>query len=130
MSYLLDTDIIVDYFHGKEDVVRALTELSLKTLYTSVINIAELSFGIYNSENPDKHAEELASFLKKVGVLNIDLEVCNLFGRIKAKLKKVGTTVDNFDLFIGCICVAANLTLVTRNKRHFSLIPDLKILVL
>ena len=43
-----------------------------------------------------------------------------LYATEKVRLRAIGRPVDDFDLIIGCTARAHNLTLVTRNTRHFA----------
>ena len=49
----------------------------------------------------------------------------DLFAEHKAHLRRTGRIIDNFDLLIGCTALAHDLTLVTRNIRHFVNLPGL-----
>ena len=49
------------------------------------------------------------------------------FGEIKAALSSAGTSVDDFDLLIGCTALARNSTVVTNNTKHYQKVPGLKV---
>jgi predicted nucleic acid-binding protein len=42
LAYLVDTDWVIDHFHGVEDVTRKLEELRPAGLAISVVSLAEL----------------------------------------------------------------------------------------
>ena len=46
---------------------------------------------------------------------------------LKSKLEKTGSRLDDFDLIIGAVSLAYNLTLVTNNEKHFQRIEGLKL---
>lgn len=48
-------------------------------------------------------------------------------GGPKAALSAAGTTVDDFDLVIGCTALTLNYAVVTNNARHFEKIPGLRV---
>lgn len=125
--YLLDTDIIIEYLRGNKIIVDRLVSIK-KEIYTSVISLAELYYGIYQSSKKEKNTEKLMDFLSNVEILDIGFDECELFGKIKADLKKKGELIDNFDLFIACICISNNFILITNNEKHFKKIKSLKIL--
>jgi len=56
-----------------------------------------------------------------------DNTVSEICGRIRAGLDKNGTPIGPYDLQIGAIALADNLTLVTHNVKEFSRIPGLVI---
>ncbi len=43
----------------------------------------------------------------------------DLYAKEKARLRKVGTPIDNFDLLIGVTSIMHGLTMVTNNTDHF-----------
>jgi tRNA(fMet)-specific endonuclease VapC len=63
--------------------------------------------------------------LRQITVLSIDQTAADQFDRLRQikKLKKIGRR----DLLIGAIALAHGATLVTRNLRHFSQIPGLRV---
>jgi predicted nucleic acid-binding protein len=52
LAYLVDTDWVIDHFHGVEDVTRKLEELRPAGLAISVVSLAELYEGIHYSRDP------------------------------------------------------------------------------
>lgn len=51
----------------------------------------------------------------------------SIYAKEKARLKKTGKLIDDFDILIGTTAVANNLILVTENKKHLSRISKVKI---
>jgi predicted nucleic acid-binding protein len=49
------------------------------------------------------------------------------FGRIRGQLRRDGNLVGDMDLLIASTAIAHDLTLVTRNRRHFERIPGLEL---
>ena len=128
MNYLLDTDIAIEYLRGNKKVVEKLIELSFENLYTSTISLAELFYGVYCSDNKEKHLSGLLLFLEKVEIANINFGISKLFGIMKAELKKEGKLIDNFDLLIGCISLHNNQILLTNNIKHYKNINGIKLM--
>jgi predicted nucleic acid-binding protein len=50
-----------------------------------------------------------------------------IFSDLKAKYRKVGITIDDFDLLIAATALTYNQIVVTNNVKHFSRIEELKI---
>ncbi len=50
-----------------------------------------------------------------------------LFAKEKARLKRIGQPVDNFDLLIGATAIHHNLVLVTNNTKHFQRLHGIKL---
>jgi tRNA(fMet)-specific endonuclease VapC len=86
--------------------------------FISEITLAELKFGVENSEKPEKNSKGLTDFLTGVQIIPI-FHSLNLYAKEKARLRKAGTPIDDFDLLIGVTSVTHNLTMVTNNTDHF-----------
>lgn len=50
-----------------------------------------------------------------------------VFAKEKARLRKLGTPIEEFDLLIASAAIAEDLVLVTDNTRHFQRIEGLKL---
>lgn len=86
--------------------------------------MAELKFGVENSEPPDKNREALDNFLTGVQILPI-FGALDLYAQEKTRLRKAATRIDDFDLLIGVTSIINNLVMVTNNTRHFQRIKGI-----
>jgi tRNA(fMet)-specific endonuclease VapC len=127
LRYLIDTDWVIHYLNGREDIVRRLDALKEQGLGLSMISLAELYEGIYYSTDPDGNERDLQDFLQGVDVVGIDEETCQVFGRQRGRLRAGGTTVGDFDLVIGATALQHHAILLTNNRRHFELIEGLQL---
>jgi tRNA(fMet)-specific endonuclease VapC len=128
VAHLVDTDWVIDHFHGVESVTRKLDELRPAGLAISIVSLAELYEGIHYSRDPAKGREVLARFLAGVTVLPLDEEVCDRFGLERGRLRQRQVTVGDFDLLIAATCLRHNLTLCSNNRRHFEMVEGLEII--
>ncbi|ODS41596.1 MAG: hypothetical protein A7315_01205 [Candidatus Altiarchaeales archaeon WOR_SM1_79] len=128
ISYLIDTDRIIDFLKGDAKTVEELTSLLDEGLGVSAISRAELYDGVYGSDSPERHMKGLDDFLTGVTILEIDSEISKIFGKKRATLRKEGKLIDNFDLLIASTCLHYDLTLITNNTQHFERIEGLNIL--
>ncbi len=117
-QHLIDTNIAIYYMKGKFDLNKKFDALPADALFISEITLAELKFGVENSEKPEKNQKALADFVTGVTVLPI-FHALDLYAKEKARLRKAGTPVDDFDLLIGVTAVTHGLTMVTNNTDHF-----------
>ena len=116
-KFLVDSDIIIWYLKGRDKEVQLLEELSRKgELFTSVVTIAEIRAGL--TKDAKKIIRELKNIFKP---LDITEEIAELTGEFKQKYK-----LDIADMFIAATAVVNKLTLVTYNKKHFSM-PQIKL---
>lgn len=117
-KYLIDTNICIYYIKGKFDLDKKFELVDPDNCFISEITLAELKYGVENSERKDKNQKALDNFLTAVKIVPI-FHSLDLYAKEKARLRKSGTPVDDFDLLIGVTSVTHNLTMVTNNTDHF-----------
>jgi len=59
--------------------------------------------------------------------LPLNRAILERFGVLRGDLSRRGLTIGDFDLLIAATALHHDLTLVTRNRRHFSRIPSLRL---
>lgn len=111
---------------GKFDLENKFVGLSADDCFISEITLAELKFGVENSERPDKNRKALDNFLTGVQILPI-FGALDLYAQEKARLRKAGTRIDDFDLLIGVTSIINNLVMVTNNTGHFERIKGINL---
>lgn len=126
MQYLLDTNICIHFFKGKYDLIDKLEKIGLLNCAISEITLAELVFGAENSTSTKKNHTVIEEFVDYISVLPIYNSIY-LYGKEKARLRKKGTMVSDFDLLIGCTAVENDLIMVTENIREFERISKIKL---
>lgn len=117
-KYLIDTNIAIFYIKGKFDLDKKFDAIPVEDYFISEITVAELKYGVENSDRPEKNRSTLNKFLLGVNVLPIS-PCLDLYAKEKARLRKLGTPIDEFDLLIGTTAVFHNLVMVTNNTNHF-----------
>ncbi len=126
MKYLLDTNICIYYMKGLFDLDKKINKIGSENCYISEITLAELKFGVENSVQKSKNKLALDIFLNGITILPI-YNSLDFYAREKARLRKKGNTVDDFDLLIGASAVSNNMILVTNNVKHFKHIKKIEI---
>jgi len=124
--YLIDTDICIQYMRKDKKVVDRISQLN--DLNISIITLCELFYGIFNSKNTPKHKKTLANFLSNVFILNTDFSTAYSFGRIKSTLKNKGRFSGDFDMINAAFAQVYDLTIITRNIKHYDKIKGVKII--
>ncbi len=127
LSFLIDTDWVIDHLNGVTDATRRLKELQPRGLGLSVVSAAELWEGAFFSREPERSQEALDTFLLGVDVLGLDEEICKRFGQLRGSMRKRGQTIGDFDLLIAATALRHRLTLLTNNRKHFEGIAGLEI---
>lgn len=126
MEYLLDTNICIHFFRGKFNIIQKLEKTKLENCAISEITLAELVFGAEYSDNPEKNHEIIDKFIKRITIIPI-YDSIYFYGKEKARLRKSGNIISDFDLMIGCTSVESNLIMVTENIDEFNRISNIKI---
>ncbi|MFW5851937.1 MAG: type II toxin-antitoxin system VapC family toxin [Bacteroidota bacterium] len=126
MKYLIDSNICIHFFRGKFGIIDKLKEVELANCAISEITLAELVYGAENSKNPSKNHEIINQFIDQITILPIYDSIL-IYGKEKARLRKIGKMVSDFDLLIGCTAVEKDLVMVTENVKDFEQISDIKI---
>ena len=125
MRYLLDTNICIYFLNQHTKVVDKIASFSSDDLAISCFNLAELLFGAYNSDYIEKNLERIRYIENTIEVLPLDRKAIENFAMIKAKLKKQGNLIDDFDVLIAAIALSNELILVTNHEKHFERISGL-----
>ena len=126
-SIILDTNAYSEILRNKgESVLNAID--GVENLFFSVVVIGELYAGFKGGVRYHENAGTLKEFLSDpiVTVADITEETAEIFGELKATLKKQGTPIPLNDIWIAAQCVELGAVLVTSDK-HFSNIPGLRI---
>ena len=128
MRYLLDTNVCVVYLNGRSSSVRdrLLATCAEDMAVCSVVK-AELFYGAFRSNHPQRTLERQQAFLSQFVSLPFQDEDALLAAHIRAKLAKAGTPIGSYDLQIAAIALANDLTLVTHNTREFERVEGLQI---
>ena len=126
MKYLLDTNICIHFFRGKFNLIDRLEAVGLENCAISEITLAELVFGAENSQNPLKNYELIEKLTNVVTILPI-YDAIKIYGKEKARLRRSGLMISDFDLLIGCTAVEKDLIIVTENIREFERISNIQI---
>lgn len=130
MNYLLDSDITIDFFKGRNHARIAFQLMGQVCKFMSVVVYAELLVGAEKSRKPDAGRREILSFIKqnKVILLPVTRKVAEVYVKIRVDLERKGQKLPALDTLIAATALSQNLTLVTGNKKHFQRIKKLKIL--
>lgn len=127
MKYLLDTDILVYFLNGREEVGKKISEIDPKDLATCIITHTELHYGVNASSKKKSNLNKVNRLFDALIILPYDEEASLIFAKEKAKLKRSGKLIADMDLMIASIALRHKLKLVTNNKKHFSHISNLEI---
>ncbi len=126
--YLLDANICIYAINKKPPNVFELIKKKLdQGLYISSLTIAELEYGVENSQQVKRNRIALLKFLSIFNFLNFDDSDAVSFGKMKAKLKKQGKPIGPIDMLLAAQAIRHDLIFVTNNIDEFNRIEGLRI---
>ena len=126
MRYMLDTNIVAYAKNNRPEVVyKRMSHFDPEDLCVSVITLAELEYGVFNSSSPERNQLALTLFLANIEVVPFDDDAAVEYGRIRADLKRKGTPIGANDLMIAAHAKSLGVTLVTNNTREFERVEGL-----
>ncbi len=117
-KYLIDTNTCIYFIKGLYNLKSKFEQIDPDNCFISEITLAELKYGVENSEKREKNQKVLDNFLTGIKIVPI-YHSLDLYAKEKARLRKAGTPIDDFDLLIGVTSVTHNLVMVTNNTKEF-----------
>lgn len=125
-KYILDTNILIYLLKDLYNLDQKIAEIGIENCYISEITIAELKFGAENSQKPAVNRKIVDQLQKQFTIVPI-FNSLDVYAKEKARLRKMGTPLDEFDLLIGATAISDNLILVTKNVSDFKRLKGIKI---
>ena len=128
MSFLLDTNIIVFWLKGRHNIAEKINEIGLEKCFVSEVTVAELRFGVEcsPSELIEEKRSRLENLLARLQTIPFAIAI-NTYASEKARLRRAGEIIPDFDLLIGATAIEAGLKMVTNNSKHLSRIEGIEI---
>lgn len=119
--YLIDTDVMIDV--SRRNAAAATYVDSLDDISISIITAHELIVGARNQRD----AEGIDGLIKTYP-LHADLDA-RITGRAYQLLKRHAKSdgLRTFDALIAATAIEVGFTLVSKNRKHFQIIGDLKL---
>ena len=96
-------------------------------LCVSVHVVCELMAGAHTAGAPRDELERLSHLCEALVVRYPDERFGAEYGRLLARIRTSGASVNTMDLLIATAAVIDTAPVVTRNRRHFSTVPGLTI---
>lgn len=127
MTYLVDTDWLINSFRGTQVATETLRLLIPERLAVSIITLGELYEGAITSSNPDAELAVFNQLLEPFTTLPLDNACMQHFARVPSTLRRQGQLIPDLDLLIASTALRYDLMLITANVRHFARIPSLRL---
>ncbi|BCO29494.1 tRNA(fMet)-specific endonuclease VapC [Rhodoferax lithotrophicus] len=115
--YMLDTNVVSHIMQGRDaELLARLTQVPVGQVVMSSVTLAELEYGLHRKGQPVRLRNALTQVLLRIDVLPWDEDVATCYGEFCATLEAQGINLSDFDMMIAAHAVAADSTLVSRDK--------------
>jgi hypothetical protein len=122
LTVLIDSDVLIDYLRGHEPARRRLRQAIRRgPVYGSVITRAEVLAGMRDAE-----AAPTLAMLRSLSWLPVDLAIADHAGALAHRHRSAHPTIGLPDYLIAATADLLGLRLLTRNVRHFPMLPRLR----
>ncbi len=117
LRYMLDTNIVSHIMQGRDAALLArLSQIPVGQAVISSVTLAELEYGLHRKGQPPRLKNALLQVLLRMDVLPWDEDVARCYGQLCHTLETQGVNLSDLDMMIAAHSVAANTTLVSRDK--------------
>jgi len=124
---MLDTNTLSELIRNPRGALtERLAAIEPDEVSTSIVVACELRFGA-RRKGSDVLTRRVEQLLGTLNVLPLDPPADEHYADIRAALEQLGTPIGSHDLFIAAHARSRGLTLVTRNIREFTRVPDLNV---
>ena len=134
MGMIFDICIWVGLASGRLERQVVVDAAGLEPVFTSVVSLGELAFGVHVCPDPTERALR-AAFLRQVESrpsLGLTQNTAASFGVLAAAVKRSGRSPRPRynDLWIAAQAIEQGYTLLTLNRDDFASLPGLRVMVL
>ncbi|MDJ0532365.1 MAG: type II toxin-antitoxin system VapC family toxin [Xenococcaceae cyanobacterium MO_207.B15] len=127
-TLLLDTDVVSFILKGDSRANKYASIVQGNRLALSFMTVAELFQWAAIRNWGKQRVANLEKSLTNYLIIPVDIEVCRIWGNLRAKRQAIGRVIAPQDAWIAATAIRHNLPLVTNNAKDFKDIPELKVL--
>ncbi len=128
MKYSLDTNICIALLKDSDaSLLEKIKNQRAEDFVLSSVVKAELYYGARYSSQVDANLRSLSRFFAQFQSIAFDDRAAEVYGNVRALLRREGNMIGANDLLIASSALAWNLILVTRNRSEFIRVPGLAV---
>ena len=130
MAIILDADVIIKGEKGNFDLIAWLDGQTGQDLEIAAITIAELWHGIERATAPHRARREryLRTIVERLEAIPYTEATALVHAELWANLESSGNMIEAHDLILASAALERGSVVATFNKRHFALVPGLKVI--
>ena len=130
MAIILDADVIIKGEKGNFDLIAWLDGQTGQDLEIAAITIAELWHGIERATAPHRAKREryLRTIVERLEAIPYTEATALVHAELWANLESSGNMIGAHDLILASAALERGSVVATFNKRHFALVPGLKVI--
>lgn len=121
---MLDSNICIFFIKGQYELNKKIAEVGEQNCFISEMTVAELKYGIENSNTIETMRVIVEAFIPKFAIFPI-YNSLNVYAKEKAKLRKQGLMLDDFDILIGATAISNDMIMVTNNVSHLNRLDNI-----
>jgi hypothetical protein len=118
---IVDTNILISYFRGDENIEKELELLGFDNIIISAITYVEILNGVKK-----RRLDITFKILDNIDILHFDSDISLSLTRISKSNSKIGIQTPIADTIIGLAAKQNGYKLYTDNKKDFMDIPGIK----
>jgi len=121
---IADTDVLIDFLRGRgPGAKRVALELGTRSFATTAITAFELRSGARTANQ----RRTIDALLDAMTILPFGSEDAQIAASLRQRLEEEGQAIGMADYMIAAVCVANDGILLTRNRKHFERVHELKV---
>lgn len=132
--YLIDTDFLIDLSNSKSNAIEKARKIDENPTYKAIstITVQELLRGIYylygeKMELLEEKLQKAEKVMVKFDILPVDYLIAKKVAEIDAYLTRKGRMIWWADVIIAATANQYGLSIITKNEKHYRVVPDIKI---
>lgn len=127
MLYLLDTNAVSMAVHRRSSALdRRMDQIGVDAIAISSITYGEIVYGLEWKAEARRLARSMGDFLREIMVLPWTEATGDLYGKLRADMRRSGISLQPLDLLIAAHALESGATLVTSDTA-FRHVPGLTV---
>ena len=127
IRFLLDSDWIIDALGNRPTAMDAIKRHRTDGIAVGIVALGELYDGAVRDQDPPERLAAIRDYVTSFRVLGLSDEIMEVFARHRVRLRQAGQRLPDLDLLIAATSLVHDLTLMTRNRRHYDRISGLRL---